>query len=187
MRKAACLTAISWILSPAVATATVHSGTINADEAQATTCAVGSTTQAVGTVTYDDGINLFSWSYTYGDNAPNFDNGALFSGGTESASHFHGPALPGVPAGVQVGTGTGNPNSGSATISVAQGTDLLDELWYLNIHSSTCGGGEIRGQVLFPPPPMGLPSISSAGVAALVLCLLGAAALAVHRSRASTA
>ncbi len=136
---------------PAVSTATVHSGTINADEAQATTCAVGSTTQAVGTVTYDDGINLFSWSYTYGDNAPNFDNGALFSGGTESVSHFHGPALPGVPAG------------------------------------STCGGGEIRGQVLFPPPPMGLPSISSAGVAALVLCLLGAAALAVHRSRASTA
>lgn len=158
--------------SPAVAT--VHNGTIMGDEAQATTCAVGSTTQAVGTFSYDDVTNLFSWSYTYGDNAPNFDNGALFGGGTETIAHFHGPAAPGVPAGVTVGTGTGTPNTGSATITPTQGADLLADLWYLNVHSTTCTGGEIRGQAIVTAP---VPSSSNASglmvVASLMLVGLG--------------
>ena len=29
----------------------------------------------------------------------------------------------------------------------AQVQDMRDKLWYLNIHTSTFGGGEIRGQV----------------------------------------
>ena len=90
------------LLSPALALATVHAGTISANEAEATTCAVGSTTEAIGTVSYDDVSNLFTWTYTYGDNAPGFDNGGLFGGGSETSAHFHGPALPGVTAGVRV-------------------------------------------------------------------------------------
>ena len=163
---------LSLMLAPSLAMATVHAGTINADEAQATTCAVGSTTQAIGTVTYDDVTNLFSWSYTYGDNASTFDNGGLFGSGTETVSHFHGPAVPGVSAGVTVGTGTGTPNAGSATIAAGEGADLLAELWYLNIHSTTCGGGEIRGQVLFPSP-VPASSTLSLGLIALVLGLVG--------------
>ena len=180
MTKFAFLLTVLWVLSPALAIATIHAGTINGDVAQATTCAVG-TTQALGTVTYDDVSGLFSWSYTYGDNSPTFTNGALFGGGSETLAHFHGPALPGVTAGVQVGISPlGTPNSGSATISGAQGTDLLAELWYLNIHSTSCGGGEVRGQVLFPSVPA-VPSSSIYGLAALLLGLVGTTTLAVYR------
>ena len=165
------------LVLPSVAAATVHNGTINGDEAQATTCSAGSTSQILGTVTYDDVSGLFSWSYTFGDNGPNFDNGNLFGAGTETVSHFHGPAAPGVTAGVRVGTGTGNPNVGSTTISGAFGTELLSELWYLNVHSSTCGSGELRGQVLFPTP-------ATTGKAPLLLALfaglLGSAMLLRH-------
>jgi len=165
------------LLIPSLASAVVHNGTINGDEAQATTCAVGSTSQILGTVSYDDVSGLFSWSYTFGDNSPSFNNGNLFSGGTETVSHFHGPAVPGVGAGVQVGTTTGNPNVGSATISGAQGTDLLNELWYLNVHSSNCGGGELRGQVLFPAAA---PTGSMPMMTLLVVGLMAASLLAIR-------
>ena len=173
-----------FLLSPSLAAAIVHAGTIAADEAQATTCAVGSTSEALGTVTYDDVSNLFTWTYVYGDNAPAFDDGGLFGGGSETISHFHGPALPGVGAGVQVGVGTGTPNSGSATITLSQGADLLAELWYLNVHSSSCGGGEIRGQVLFPPV---VPSSSASSMTILALGLMGLSTLLLALRRRQAA
>ena len=178
MTKFAFLLTVLWILSPALAIATIHSGTINGDVGQTTSCGVLSTSQAVGTVTFDDASLLFSWSYTYGDNASTFDNGALFNAGTETAAHFHGPALPGDEANVTEPTGPGTPDSGSATITAGEGTDLLAELWYLNIHSSNCGGGEIRGQVLFASP---VPSSSIYGMAALLLGLVGLTTLAAYR------
>jgi hypothetical protein len=134
---------------------------------------------ATGTLTgsYDDGTNILLWS-------------GSFSGltGTTTNAHFHGPAAPGVgPAGVQVGmtgaTGdvfplgvTSGSYSGSATISAAQETDLLAGLWYVNIHSTTFGGGEIRGQVyltVVPEPPT---------VALLLLGLFGLARAGRRRS-----
>lgn len=174
---------IAVLVLPSVALAAVHSFTIDGDEAQATTCSVGSTSRIVGTATYDDVSGLFSWSYTYGDNAPAYDNGALFAGGTETIAHFHGPAAPGVPANVRVGTGTGNPNIGSATISSAFGTELLSNLWYLNVHSSSCGGGEMRGQVLLAAPPV--PSVSIPLLGVLVAGLVGVAVWTTRRSAAS--
>lgn len=181
MKRVASFAPTLFLLASLPATAAVHNGTFQSDEAQATTCSVGSTTQAVGTVTYDDVTHLFSWSYSYGDNAPDFDDGALFGGGSETISHFHGPANPGVPAGVQVGTGTGNPNAGSATISASQGSDLLAGLWYHNIHSSSCGGGEIRGQVLFATPT---PALSSRAAVGLLACALAATALFLRKRSA---
>ena len=44
---------------PSVAIATVHDFTIDGDEAQATTCSVGSTSRIVGTASYDDVTGLF--------------------------------------------------------------------------------------------------------------------------------
>jgi hypothetical protein len=38
-------------------------------------------------------------------------------------------------------------NAYGSKLIPAQIQDLRNSLWYLNIHSSTFGGGEIRGQV----------------------------------------
>ena len=165
------------------ASSTLHNGTIDGDEAQATTCSVGSLSRIVGTWSYDDVTGLFSWSYTYGDNAPAYDDGDLFAGGTPTVAHFHGPAAPGVPAGVQVGTTTTNPNAASTSISSAQGSDLLAELWYLNVHSSSCGGGELRGQLLLAPASA-VPGLSLIMSGMLVTALvLSAMALLETRRR----
>lgn len=85
--------------------------------------------------------------------------------GTETAAHFHGPTGPG-PA----GPGTispvvffissksptppspsplGSPKTGCVgPFDRNQRNDLLKGLFYINVHSTTFGGGEIRGQVL---------------------------------------
>ena len=94
-------------------------------------------------VTLDTQTNLFSWHVVH--------QGLT---GNHTASHFHGPALPGQNAGVQVGIGVGNPIVGSTTISAQQASDLLAGLWYVNLHTSTNPGGEIRGQVDPPLTPM---------------------------------
>lgn len=90
-----------------------------------------------------------------------------------TASHIHGPAAPGSPAGVlyptsptytAVGPGirsgtfsgtltlTANPNGTTWTIA-DQVTQLEGGQWYLNIHSTAFPGGEIRGQILPVPEP----------------------------------
>jgi hypothetical protein len=82
--------------------------------------------------------------------------------GTRSDDHFHAPAVRGANASVvyglasittgsQAGTIKGNVtlvNSQYGGKTIAQQVqDIRDQLWYLNIHTSTFGGGEIRGQV----------------------------------------
>ena len=74
------------------------------------------------------------------------------TGGNPTAAHFHGAADPGVAAGVQIAfpnfpaTPSGT-YSNTATLTDAQETDLLNGLWYYNIHNATYTPGEIRGQV----------------------------------------
>ncbi len=69
--------------------------------------------------------------------------------GSTDQLHFHGPAAPGVDAGVQQNIGVAsNPVSGSATLTAGQAADLQNGLWYINLHSSDFPAGEIRGQVL---------------------------------------
>lgn len=102
-----------------------------------------------GAMTYDDVTNQLDWNITFSD---------LVAGAT--AAHFHGPAAPGTNASVQVpiplGTSSGMTSgllTGSATLTSAQETQLLSDLWYVNIHSSVFPGGEIRGQVQVVPLP----------------------------------
>lgn len=87
--------------------------------------------------------------------------------GVYSLSHIHGPAAPGVNAGVRwgfVGAPAGwvfsNGNhDGTLTNFIATGvtptdvTNLNAGLFYVNIHSDFRPGGEIRGQLGLAPVP----------------------------------
>jgi hypothetical protein len=71
-----------------------------------------------------------------------------------TAAHIHGPAGPGVPAGVLFPL-AGVPASTSGSIpeqtfavTPAQVVQLLAGQWYINVHDATFPGGEIRGQIL---------------------------------------
>jgi CHRD domain len=132
------------------------------DGAQAGIASPGTGT---GIVTYDDVSNLLSWDIGFS---------GLLAGTT--VAHFHGPALPGVSAGVQVGIPLGSSLGqtsgtllGSATITDTQETQLLANLWYINIHTSLYPGGEIRGQVEVVPVPAALWLFGSGLLAVLGL------------------
>ena len=110
-------------------------------------------------------INLTGTTLTF--------SSGTFSGlsGNVNNAHIHGPAPIGSPAGVlynlggpiiplgsTAGTISGsvnliaNPNG--TTFTVAQQLAQLNSgQWYVNIHSTTFPGGEIRGQILLVPEP----------------------------------
>jgi hypothetical protein len=121
------------------ATAVTYELFTSLDGAQAGTTSTGT---GFGTLTYDDVSNLLAWNIS-------------FSGlsGEETISHFHGPAAPGVNAPSVISLPLGSPKIGSATLSAVQETDLLNELWYINVHTVSFGAGEIRGQLLLVPEP----------------------------------
>jgi hypothetical protein len=114
------------------------------DGAQANAGAgTGSAGTGTAAMTLDTNSKLFSW---------NVDWSGLT--GQVTVAHFHGPAAPDANAGVQVAISTdSNPSIGDAVISDLQIDDLLSGLWYINIHSTTSPGGEIRGQVNVVPLP----------------------------------
>jgi hypothetical protein len=122
----------------------------------------GSTGFGSASMMYDDNTGTFSWDVSW--------SGLT---GDITVAHFHGPALPGVNAGVQVTIDPMvNPSSGSAMISTIQLDDLLAGLWYINIHSTFAPGGEIRGQV-FVDQAVGVsaPSMLVLFMASSLVCL----------------
>ncbi|MGQ0799803.1 MAG: CHRD domain-containing protein [Pseudomarimonas sp.] len=77
-----------------------------------------------------------------------------FSGlsSANTMSHIHGPALPGVNAGVIFDLGNSGSTSGELgplqfAVNAAQVAQLKNGLWYFNIHSVNHGSGEVRGQI----------------------------------------
>lgn len=127
---------------PSLAGATVFSfeAILSCDQEVPSTCGSGGSGTGSATITYDDATNLLSWSLSHS---------GLSS--TVTAAHFHGPATTSQNAGVQISIGTANPAIGSATLTETQESQLLSELWYINVHSTNFPGGEIRGQVLLVP------------------------------------
>jgi hypothetical protein len=66
----------------------------------------------------------------------------------ETSAHVHGPALVGQNAGVVFVLPAGSPKIGNyGPLTIAEEADLNAGLWYINIHSSGYGAGEIRGQI----------------------------------------
>lgn len=88
--------------------------------------------------TYDSETMEFTWTATY--------EGLT---GPANAAHFHGPAAEGeeAPPVVPIEGDLASPIEGSATLTEEQVTQLMDGMWYLNIHTEQYPGGEIRGQV----------------------------------------
>ena len=98
------------------------------------------TTNGKGTMqgTYDTTSHKLTYTVTY--------SGLT---GPATMAHFHGPAGPGVnaPVVVPIAGATSSPATGSATLTEAQGQDLLNGRMYVNVHTAANPGGEIRGQV----------------------------------------
>lgn len=68
---------------------------------------------------------------------------------TETAAHVHKAAFGS--GGSPIATGTlpaGNPKRGAVALSAQDISDLMSGLLYVNIHSSSFSGGEIRGQIV---------------------------------------
>lgn len=102
-----------------------------------------------GSMIYDDVSKQLNWNISFS---------GLSAGAT--ASHFHGPAAPGVNATVQIpiplGAFSGQTSGtlmGMTTLTSTQESQLLSDLWYINIHTNLFPGGEIRGQVQLVPLP----------------------------------
>ena len=68
--------------------------------------------------------------------------------GPATAAHFHAGEV-GKNGGVVVPIAGADKGSfeGSATLTDAQAADLMDGKWYVNVHTATNKGGEVRGQV----------------------------------------
>ncbi len=81
--------------------------------------------------------------------------GQLTFVGVPTMMHFHGPAATTANAGVQFdiisypvrtnGTVAGQ----TQPLTAAQEADLLNGLWYYNLHTNTFPSGELRGQIVF--------------------------------------
>ncbi len=174
MRRFAWLLALLVGIAAGQARAATFNFVTSIDDVQELSCGFVSTARGSGTATLNDATGLLSWSFTFGTNGPGYTN-ALLGNGAESGAHIHGPAAVGVGgAGVQVALSAGSPKVASATLSAGQMTDLKNGLYYVNIHSTGCPGGEIRGQLLAAPAASTLPvplSLALCGLLALAIAL----------------
>ncbi len=66
----------------------------------------------------------------------------------ETAAHIHGYADPGASAGVVHALPAGNPKTGTWNYPESDEANILAGRAYVNVHSSTFPGGEIRGQIV---------------------------------------
>ncbi|OGF05496.1 MAG: hypothetical protein A2W00_01320 [Candidatus Eisenbacteria bacterium RBG_16_71_46] len=131
----------------------------------------GSTATGTMNITVDTNANTLTYQITYG---------GLSS--AETAAHIHGPAAPGTNAGVKHALPAGSPKNGVWNYPEPDEADILSGRMYVNIHTSTNPGGEIRGQIA----PL-VPGASSWGLMALAAAMLATGGFVVLRRRRSIA
>lgn len=111
--------------------------------------AVSTTGSGTAVIAYKTDLRIITYTITWTLGS---------STATTTNMHFHGAdnGSPTTNSGVQIGiTGFSKGNSGTvsgitAALTDAQAAQLLAGKWYVNIHSSTAPGGEIRGNIIFP-------------------------------------
>ena len=122
----------------------------------------GSTATGIAILSLDTDLNELSWDISW-----------MGLSGPATAIHFHGPALVGQNAAVQVNvgpiSGLTSPSIGSTMLNDTQGSDILSGLYYINIHSDSFPAGEIRGWVTrvdgaIPEPVTGALGLMGLGV-----------------------
>ncbi|MBI5864612.1 MAG: CHRD domain-containing protein [Planctomycetes bacterium] len=96
------------------------------------------------------GVGLFSMDLAADTMGYNIRHCGLSS--AETASHIHGFAPRGVPAGVLTALPAGANKLGSWVYGAANELAVLDGRTYVNVHTATNPGGELRGQIEFPEP-----------------------------------
>jgi hypothetical protein len=130
------LSALVAVNSAAIAETITYNVALNAQNEPGSIDSKGTGTAVV---TFDTASKALTWTL-------NFDGLT----GPATMAHFHGPAAAGKNAGValMIGTNPTSPAKGTATLTDAQAADLQGGLWYINVHTNTNKGGEIRGQVV---------------------------------------
>jgi hypothetical protein len=73
--------------------------------------------------------------------------------GAVTGAHFHGPAMAGQNAGIAVPMlgSLVSPFVGAIILTDEQIVDLMAGKWYVNVHTASYPGGEIRGQIASAP------------------------------------
>lgn len=104
---------------------------------------VNSAATGVANVTYDKGSKKLTYIVTYSNLS-----------GNPTMGHIHGSSPRGMNSGVLfpftgIPAATSGAITGTATLTPAQEDDLLNGLFYFNIHTVANPGGEIRGQIEF--------------------------------------
>lgn len=134
----------------------------------------GSPGTGTGTFTLDTDNGLFQYEI-------------VFSGltSTEEFAHIHGPISPACGSfgggAIVITLPLGSPKVGAEILTTQQQQDLIDGLYYVNIHTTAFASGEISG-VIFQDVPA--PTVSEWGLAVLVLLLLTAGTTVLYRRHA---
>ena len=108
-----------------------------------------------------------------------------------TASHIHGPAPIGGTASpiaavpLVVSGGTTGTISGGGTMNAAQIAAMLADMQYVNLHTISCGGGEIRGQIIDANTT--IPTSSQWAIIFMSVGLLAAGVLVIRRRRVAVA
>ena len=161
---------------------TAGSGILAANEIPAVTGG-GSGGEVGAGISFDTSTNILTINIAWGS-----INGFTNLTGNPFAAHLHGPTAGGgalgfsqsggVIAGIDT-IGGWNPSatgggitSGLLTLTAAQAINLLAEKTYINVHTQTNQGGEMRGNLVIVPEP-----------SHAILSLLGLAAFGARRKR----
>lgn len=137
------------------------------------TTSTGSGGEILGGCTFDTTSKLLVINVGWGSG-----NGFTDLTGVATASHIHSPGNFTTSVPVIIGFG-GNPAftfntsatngsvAGSVTLTAAQETELMSNLFYVNVHTTANSNGEIRGNLMVPEPATAAMGALALGAVAL--------------------